>query len=63
VDAIYGEHDALYTDDLLHALERLLRQAPRFGRFVRIPDAGHWVQFEAPAAFDRALQELLAEPT
>jgi pimeloyl-ACP methyl ester carboxylesterase len=59
LDAIYGEHDALYSGGLLDQAEELFRGAPRFGRFVRIPDAGHWVQFEAAEAFDRALLQLL----
>jgi 2-hydroxy-6-oxonona-2,4-dienedioate hydrolase len=61
VDAIYGEQDALYSGGLLDELEVLLRGAPRFGRIVRIPQAGHWVQFEAAAAFDAALLQLLGE--
>jgi 2-hydroxy-6-oxonona-2,4-dienedioate hydrolase len=61
VDAIYGEHDALYSGGLLDQVELLLRRAPHFGRLLRIPEAGHWVQFEAAAAFHAALLELLAE--
>jgi pimeloyl-ACP methyl ester carboxylesterase len=60
VDAIYGEHDALYQGGMLDELEKLLPQAPHFGRLLRIPQAGHWVQFEAAAAFDEALLQLLA---
>jgi 2-hydroxy-6-oxonona-2,4-dienedioate hydrolase len=59
VDAIYGEHDALYSGGMLDALEPLLRRAPQFGRLVRIPAAGHWVQFESPESFDDALLQLL----
>jgi len=59
VDAIYGEHDALYSEGMLDALEQLLNATPRFGRMLRIPGAGHWVQFEAAAAFDAALLQLL----
>jgi 2-hydroxy-6-oxonona-2,4-dienedioate hydrolase len=59
VDAIYGEHDALYSGDMLDQLESLLRGAPQFGRLIRIPEAGHWVQFEAAAAFHEALHQLL----
>lgn len=61
VDAIYGEHDALYSGGMLDQVEVLLRQAPHFGRLLRIPGAGHWVQFEAAAAFHAALLELLAQ--
>jgi pimeloyl-ACP methyl ester carboxylesterase len=62
VDAIYGEHDALYRqtmDDLATRFEAL----PRFGRFVRIEDAGHWVQYERAEAFNAALAELLGPAT
>jgi pimeloyl-ACP methyl ester carboxylesterase len=59
VDAIYGEHDALYSGGMLDELEKLLPAAPRFGRLVRIPQAGHWVQFEAADAFQAALLQLL----
>jgi 2-hydroxy-6-oxonona-2,4-dienedioate hydrolase len=59
VDAIYGEEDALYSGGMLDALEPLLRSAPQFGRLVRIPGAGHWVQFEAAAAFHEALLQVL----
>ena len=61
VDAIYGEHDALYSAGMLDELEVLLRRAPHFGRLVRIPAAGHWVQFEAAASFHAALHQLLTE--
>jgi pimeloyl-ACP methyl ester carboxylesterase len=33
---------------------------PNFVGSVLIPGAGHWVQQEAPAAFDAALLSLLA---
>lgn len=59
VDAIYGAADALYVDGI-HRLEPLLRTAPRFGELVLVPGAGHWVPYEAPAAFHRELLRLLA---
>jgi pimeloyl-ACP methyl ester carboxylesterase len=58
VDAIYGEQDALYRDTLA-AVQPLLERAPGFGELVLVPDAGHWVQYEDPAAFHRALLKLL----
>lgn len=58
LDAIYGEEDALYQGKL-DALEGLLRAAPAFGSLVRIPGAGHWVQYEAAGAFHAALLGLL----
>lgn len=57
VHGIYGEHDALYV----HALPELkarLASAPTFGELVFI-DAGHWVQYEAAQAFNRALLRLV----
>ena len=33
---------------------------PAFGELVFIPDAGHWVQYEAADAFNAALLRLLA---
>jgi pimeloyl-ACP methyl ester carboxylesterase len=59
VDAIYGERDALY-DEKLDELEARLREGPTFGELVFVQGAGHWVQYEEPEAFDRALLELLA---
>ena len=59
LDAIYGEHDALYSGGMLDAVEKLLPAAPGFGRMLRIPEAGHWVQFEAADAFHAGLLQLL----
>jgi 2-hydroxy-6-oxonona-2,4-dienedioate hydrolase len=59
VSAIYGAQDALYRETTAQ-LEPLLRRAPYFGELVLVPGAGHWVQYEAPAAFDAALLRLLA---
>ena len=58
--AIYGERDALY-DGLMAQLQTLLAHSPGFGEIVLIPDAGHWVQYEAPEAFDRELLRLLPD--
>jgi 2-hydroxy-6-oxonona-2,4-dienedioate hydrolase len=59
VHAIYGRQDALYRqrqDALLQALQ----SAPHFQGLHWIEGAGHWVQFEAPEAFDGALLGILA---
>ncbi|MDB5956039.1 alpha/beta hydrolase [Ramlibacter sp.] len=58
-DAIYGECDALYVDTLLQ-LQAVFQTAPRFGELVLVPGAGHWVQYEAPDAFQREALRLLA---
>jgi pimeloyl-ACP methyl ester carboxylesterase len=54
VHAIYGANDVLYAD--IHApLAQALAAAPHFRGLTLIADAGHWVQFERPQAFDAAL--------
>jgi pimeloyl-ACP methyl ester carboxylesterase len=57
--AIYGEHDVLYRDQL-QQVEATLDALPTLRGRTAIPDAGHWVQFEAPEAFDQALARALA---
>jgi pimeloyl-ACP methyl ester carboxylesterase len=59
VSGIWGAEDALYRG-VQDQLEPALRQAPRFGELRFIAGAGHWVQYEDAAAFDRALAEVLA---
>lgn len=54
VHAIYGAEDALYRGRM-DALAPALRQAPGFRALTLIEEAGHWVQFERPEAFDAAL--------
>ena len=58
VHGIWGAEDALYRG-VQEQLEPALRQAPRFAGLWSIADAGHWVQYEDPAAFDRALAQAL----
>ncbi len=59
VHAIYGERDALYKS-WITALEAAYGAAvPDFRGFALIPDAGHWVQFEQPQAFEAALLSAL----
>lgn len=54
VHAIYGREDALYRQRQ-PALLQALAAAPSFRCLQWIEDAGHWVQFERPQAFDAAL--------
>jgi len=55
VHAIYGQHDVLYRN-CLHQLEgAYAAAAPDFRGLRLIEGAGHWVQFEAPQAFNAAL--------
>jgi 2-hydroxy-6-oxonona-2,4-dienedioate hydrolase len=61
VNAIYGEHDALYPG-ALHQVQDLMAQAcaGHWRGMQCIVGAGHWVQYENPAAFHAALLPLLA---
>ena len=52
---IWGALDPALGTDLLEGLDRV---APRI-RIHRIPDAGHWVQNEAPEEVNRVLTEFL----
>jgi epoxide hydrolase 4 len=53
---IWGELDAALSTGLLDGLERYATDL----RIERMPDAGHWVQNEAPAEVTRLLLEFLA---
>ncbi len=57
--AIYGEHDALYPDTPWSEIQTTLASAPAFQGLACIPDAGHWVQYERPRAFETALMRVL----
>lgn len=59
IDAIYGEHDALYRD-VLPALREKLALAPTLDRLVLMAGAAHWLQYERPNEFQHELLELLA---
>ena len=60
VAAIYGGCDALYPGTL-DEVERLMAvHARHWQGMQRIAGAGHWVQYESPAAFHAALLPLLA---
>jgi pimeloyl-ACP methyl ester carboxylesterase len=56
--ALYGEHDPFYKGQV-SAYEAVLQQAPAFRGIHAIAGAGHWAQFERPAAFNQALLEIL----
>ena len=58
VHAIYGRKDALYRQRQ-DALLQALHAAPHFHGLDWIEDAGHWVQFESPAAFNAVLLGML----
>ena len=56
--AIYGEQDALYRGRM-DEVQAVLQTVPQFRGLTLIPDAGHWVQYERPAAFHAALLAVL----
>ena len=61
VYAIYGEHDAIYRQHIHQLADAYAAAAPDFRGMQLIEGAGHWVQFEAPHAFDAALLRVLEE--
>jgi pimeloyl-ACP methyl ester carboxylesterase len=58
VDAIWGERDVTAVPHLAERVAKL-RRARSEARVEVIAGAGHWVQYEAAEAFDRALGKLL----
>ncbi|MFD0667244.1 alpha/beta fold hydrolase [Ramlibacter sp. MAHUQ-53] len=61
VHMIYGREDALFRARLPE-LEATFAAVPTLASQCFLEGAGHWVQFEAPAAFDQALARALADP-
>ncbi len=59
VSAIFGEHDALYRQRLAEVQQALPRWAPQWGQWHTVAGAGHWAMYEAPEAFNAALQQQL----
>ncbi len=59
VHGIWGAHDVLYASRL-PLIGQVLATAPGFRGLVLVPDAGHWVAFEAADAFNAALAAALA---
>lgn len=55
VSAIYGEHDALYLHRLPEVSAAMPALAPVWGEWHTVAGSGHWVQHEAPEAFNRVL--------
>lgn len=58
VHLIYGQQDRYYLRQSVE-IEAVMRKCPGFVRMSAVPDAGHWVQFERPAAFHAALSDAL----
>lgn len=61
VHAIYGAHDAIYEGWIGELAGAFARAAPDFRGLTLIEGAGHWVQFEAPEAFNAALAAALTQ--
>lgn len=61
VHAIYGVHDALYRQWIHHLRGAFEAATPDFRGLTLIQGAGHWVQYEAPDAFDAALLVALSD--
>ncbi len=58
IAGIWGEHDATAAPYLAERRERLRQFSPA-ASFDIIPDAGHWVQYEAHETFNRRMRELI----
>ena len=58
---IWGAQDVLYRHRL-PLIRQVLSSAPGFRSLELLPDAGHWVQFEAADAFNAALARALSAP-
>jgi pimeloyl-ACP methyl ester carboxylesterase len=58
---IWGAQDVLYRHRL-PLIHQVLSSAPGFRSLELLPDAGHWVQFEAADAFNAALARALQHP-
>jgi pimeloyl-ACP methyl ester carboxylesterase len=61
VSAIYGAHDALYRQHIHQLQDAFAAATPDFRGLQLIRGAGHWVQFEAPEAFNAALLAALGD--
>ena len=60
VAAIYGAEDALYPGTLDQVAACMAAVARQWQGLQRVAGAGHWVQYEQPAAFHAVLLPLLA---
>jgi pimeloyl-ACP methyl ester carboxylesterase len=60
VDAIWGEYDRPHPEPA--AQEAVLRHIQPNMDFRVIADAGHWVMYERPEAFDHAVLDMLRAP-
>ena len=61
VSAIFGENDALYAGRMDEVQALMTQLTPDWRGWHTVPNAGHWVQFEAAQAFDPVLRQVLHE--
>jgi pimeloyl-ACP methyl ester carboxylesterase len=59
ISAMYGEHDALYRWRLPEVHLAMQAWAKNWGQWHSVPEAGHWVQFEASDRFNELLSACL----
>lgn len=60
VSAVYGEHDALYRGRLPELQSAMQAVSVQWGQWQTVPEAGHWVQYEAADRFNAALLNILS---
>jgi pimeloyl-ACP methyl ester carboxylesterase len=60
LDSIWGEFDRPHPDPEVQ--EEVLRRFDPGLDFRTIADAGHWVMYERPEAFNAALLDMLSQP-
>jgi 2-hydroxy-6-oxonona-2,4-dienedioate hydrolase len=61
VSGIWGIEDALYRGRT-RVIEEALATAPGFNSLTFVSNAGHWVQYEEPEAFNGTLLDALEDP-
>jgi pimeloyl-ACP methyl ester carboxylesterase len=59
VHVIYGEWDALYHGCMTDVENLVKNITPQLASWQLVAGSGHWVQFEAPEAFQLALKKVL----
>ena len=60
VHVIYGEFDALYVDLMSEVANKFKQITPHLISWQLIQGMGHWVQYDNPVAFQRALKHTLS---
>lgn len=60
VSAVYGEHDALYRGRLPELQSAMQAVSVQWGQWHTVPEAGHWVQYEAADRFNAVLLNILS---